>query len=383
MKKIQKVIRTVLLCLLCLCIPCMVSGARVSAKSKQVTYTLKNNNWCQWKGTMKGQQTMTHTLKIKESGDVSFLGFPDLKLSKKQEVRMKVIDSKGKTVISKKLAGIRNEQDEDGFEYTFCEKYLKKGTYKIVFTTKNIKKNKTFTMYFNTKLINKPIYADGKGQVFFVDNKGKTKVTFRNEKSQVVHMNAEIADYTVELEVTDKQGRVIFKESGWAEDTAASFNNHFLKKGTYYITMKTSHKEANVATLRITPNGSVTSKIQKEATSWEKAVDYKNKELYLGYFDWSGAAKKQWLRLDTSDGDKSLRVTHVSSDLRGEQNITEPKFKVSLYDHRGKLIKTAVAKGDYDFDVLVTDPITVKKDTGIYYVAIEADSSDVVRVFEK
>lgn len=383
MKKLKKAIQVALLCLLCLCIPCMLSGTTVSAKAKQVTYTPKNNVCSRGSGKMKGQTTMTHTLKVKESGTVFFRAWPEIKLSKNQEVRMKVIDSKGKTVISQKLSGTIHDPDDE-CDYTCCEKYLKKGTYKIVFTTKNIKKTKAFTVSLEILLRNKPAYANAKYENFFINNKGKATITLKNEKSQLVYINGYAQDSGIEMTVTDKQGNRIFKESASAEDIMG-FNSHFLKKGTYYITIEIKRKESKLGFIKITPNTKMTAKLQKEATSWEKAIDYKNKELYLTYFDWSGAAKKQWLRLDTSDGDKSFRVAPVGGYFGEAQSITNPKIKVSLYDQKGKLVKTG-GNTMYldDEDVLrTTDLFSLKKDTGVYYVAIEASSSEVVRVFEK
>lgn len=222
----------------------------------------------------------------------------------------------------------------------------------------------------------KDVYTDGQKVVNEVNSNKNSYYTFHNDKNQVVTIDYNVVismedpDYMATITLLDKAGKTVARQKHEINGEANTWDV-YLPKGTYTIKCKYSGEDFNY--LKITPANEVMSKLNLNATSKKKAVKYTGENLYMTYASSSGASKAQWVKIDTSKKRYSFHI---------EPSICK-NAKVALYNSKGKKVKSAslyygrVDTGRTSRDYYYFD---LKKNTGVYYLAIETAPNYVVKV---
>lgn len=341
-----------MLCLLCTIAIYTTTAEAATAKS---SYDVKKGSHLKDATvSVTGTKTKAITLKVKTKGTLE-LAVNDIGYLKgKEQVRVRLLNSKGKAVSTKYVKRGNS---------IYLKANVSKGTYKVVFTTKGIKKNVVRKLKLGYVMNPSTTVKTDKKKVYdILDAKGTATIKFVNDKSQTVRVRADYLydEYYGTITVKDSKGKVMFKESA-SDDIPWQW--HYLPKGTYSVTYTGGC--SRVVAFTAEANATYSKNITSSATSKEKAKSYTGSRINFAYTDSSVKEKIQWLKVDTASKDYAFYIDETVNyaDLPGSlENVTvykEDGTKVEMNPHAGYKL----AKG-----------------TGIYYFSIPVKSSQVVTV---
>ncbi|MDO5294700.1 MAG: hypothetical protein Q4F05_18340 [bacterium] len=360
----KRIFKAVLFSLL-LCAGFGQSAHADSSKYVKSSYTVKENSSIQEKKiSLIGTKTKYVKFYVKKSGTIKLDFSGKSTLKNKEYVTVQLLNSKGKTISTKKVTKTSKPQ---------IIVKLKKGTYRLKVTTGKIKRNSkraiVMNMAFNDTFLIRP---DSKKIYNMSVSKGVSKFKLVNTKNRCVVFelkNTTGTDYNdYWLEVRNSKNKVVLRENVWLDEPDYSPVSRYLPKGTYTVVC---HSEANAMQwLKITSNKKYENKIFTTATSKSKAVTYTGKAISMAYTNPGLKKQTQWIKVDTAK-----RGYKFHMDVPSRSNIGYEQYQhVVVYDKAEKKIKDIELIGGQSLDAeygSYTEFFEFKKGTGIYYVSFE------------
>ncbi len=350
-----------LMCMLCSL--CIYTGTTEAASAKS-SYTVKKGTTVNGAiVTVKGQTKKTITLNVKESGKLKLIltskydGVSPVK--GKEQIKVQILNSKGKA-LSTKTVTAKNKTSYSSLE-------LKKGTYRVVISTKNMKKTTSRKQMLGFVFHNGvTVKADNKTVYEMLDSKGKAKIKFVNDKAQAIAIDASFWDREhMSFTVKDTKGNVVFTDM---RDHNNNGSWHYLPKGTYYIETTDSCGAAyRIASYKIKVSKAY-SQPTVTATSKEKAILYNGKELILTNLKYSSKKELQWIKVDTAKKDYLFNILSEVSPFGYDGDDSEISG-VNVYKEDGTEVGYDEWKG-----------VRLNKGTGIYYISIPTKATLIARV---
>ncbi|MDO5292689.1 MAG: hypothetical protein Q4F05_08060 [bacterium] len=355
----KKIIYAVV-CLLC----AMTLYCRpVEAATMKSSYSISSGSYMkESKVTLNGGKKKTILFKVKNKGNFELNLDAANSLKENQQLIIKLVDPKGKTIVAQKATKQSN---------ALVSKSLSKGTYKLIISTKNIKSSskKTATVSYSFQN-NLNVKADGSKVYDQTNKKKQSTYTFISNKNQVV----EVYNQITSMKSSDKAQLIIKNSSGKTVKKVTNVQKLdktvvYLEKGTYTFTFTYNRSLLNntwIKSVEKYNNNMVTA-----ASSKGKAASYTGTKLHIARNVASTTAATQWIKVDTSKGNYSFTLNDLGTNY--EEYVVVNVYKGNeLLVPNMELRRGNTGSGKYYFDFV--------KDTGVYYISILNKMNGIISV---